>query len=363
MIRYDNNESSKREVAAEPPNQNEEKLERALRPKRLGDYVGQERIVEQIRITVQAAKMRGEPVDHVLLFGPPGLGKTTLGHILAEERGVNLKTTSGPVLERAGDLAAILTNLEKNDILFIDEIHRVPSVIEEKLYPALEDFSLDIMLGDGPGAKSLQMPLQPFTLVGATTKAGMLTNPLRDRFGLTLRLQFYSSIELKKILERSALLLGTKYTDTGLGEIAKRSRGTPRIANRLLRRVRDYAQVKSDSEISQNNARFALDSLDIDQLGFDSLDHMLMNAIIDKFGGGPVGVENLAASLGETKNTIEDIIEPYLIQQGYLQRTQKGRVATKIGLEHFSNGDFQLKRKSFSLDYGDATIQAKESST
>ena len=363
MIRYDNNESSKREVAAEPPNQNEEKLERALRPKRLDDYVGQERIVEQIRITVQAAKMRGEPVDHVLLFGPPGLGKTTLGHILAEERGVNLKTTSGPVLERAGDLAAILTNLEKNDILFIDEIHRVPSVIEEKLYPALEDFSLDIMLGDGPGAKSLQMPLQPFTLVGATTKAGMLTNPLRDRFGLTLRLQFYSSIELKKILERSALLLGTKYTDTGLGEIAKRSRGTPRIANRLLRRVRDYAQVKSDSEISQNNARFALDSLDIDQLGFDSLDHMLMNAIIDKFGGGPVGVENLAASLGETKNTIEDIIEPYLIQQGYLQRTQKGRVATKIGLEHFSNGDFQLKRKSFSLDYGDATIQAKESST
>ena len=363
MIRYDNNESSKREVAAEPPNQNEEKLERALRPKRLDDYVGQERIVEQIRITVQAAQMRGEPVDHVLLFGPPGLGKTTLGHILAEERGVNLKTTSGPVLERAGDLAAILTNLEKNDILFIDEIHRVPSVIEEKLYPALEDFSLDIMLGDGPGAKSLQMPLQPFTLVGATTKAGMLTNPLRDRFGLTLRLQFYSSIELKKILERSALLLGTKYTDTGLGEIAKRSRGTPRIANRLLRRVRDYAQVKSDSEISQNNARFALDSLDIDQLGFDSLDHMLMNAIIDKFGGGPVGVENLAASLGETKNTIEDIIEPYLIQQGYLQRTQKGRVATKIGLEHFSNGDFQLKRKSFSLDYGDTTIQAKESST
>ena len=363
MIRYDNNESSKREVAAEPPNQNEEKLERALRPKRLDDYVGQERIVEQIRITVQAAKMRGEPVDHVLLFGPPGLGKTTLGHILAEERGVNLKTTSGPVLERAGDLAAILTNLEKNDILFIDEIHRVPSVIEEKLYPALEDFSLDIMLGDGPGAKSLQMPLQPFTLVGATTKAGMLTNPLRDRFGLTLRLQFYSSIELKKIIERSALLLGTKYTDTGLGEIAKRSRGTPRIANRLLRRVRDYAQVKSDSEISQNNACFALDSLDIDQLGFDSLDHMLMNAIIDKFGGGPVGVENLAASLGETKNTIEDIIEPYLIQQGYLQRTRKGRVATKIGLEHFSNGDFQLKRKSFSLDYGDATIQAKESST
>ena len=363
MIRYDNNESSKREVAAEPPNQNEEKLERALRPKRLDDYVGQERIVEQIRITVQAAQMRGEPVDHVLLFGPPGLGKTTLGHILAEERGVNLKTTSGPVLERAGDLAAILTNLEKNDILFIDEIHRVPSVIEEKLYPALEDFSLDIMLGDGPGAKSLQMPLQPFTLVGATTKAGMLTNPLRDRFGLTLRLQFYSSIELKKILERSALLLGTKYTDTGLGEIAKRSRGTPRIANRLLRRVRDYAQVKSDSEISQNNARFALDSLDIDQLGFDSLDHMLMNAIIDKFGGGPVGVENLAASLGETKNTIEDIIEPYLIQQGYLQRTQKGRVATKIGLEHFSNGGFQLKRKSFSLDCGDTTIQAKESST
>ena len=363
MIRYDNNESGKREVAAEPPNQNEEKLERALRPKRLDDYVGQERIVEQIRITVQAAKMRGEPVDHVLLFGPPGLGKTTLGHILAEERGVNLKTTSGPVLERAGDLAAILTNLEKNDILFIDEIHRVPSVIEEKLYPALEDFSLDIMLGDGPGAKSLQMPLQPFTLVGATTKAGMLTNPLRDRFGLTLRLQFYSSIELKKILERSALLLGTKYTDTGLGEIAKRSRGTPRIANRLLRRVRDYAQVKSDSEISQNNACFALDSLDIDQLGFDSLDHMLMNAIIDKFGGGPVGVENLAASLGETKNTIEDIIEPYLIQQGYLQRTQKGRVATKIGLEHFSNGGFQLKRKSFSLDCGDTTIQAKESST
>ncbi len=219
------------------------------------------------------------------------------------------------------------------------------------------------MLGDGPGAKSLQMPLQPFTLVGATTKAGMLTNPLRDRFGLTLRLQFYSSIDLKKILERSALLLATKYTDVGLSEIANRSRGTPRIANRLLRRVRDYALVKSDSEISQNNARYALDSLDIDELGFDSLDHMLMNAIIDKFGGGPVGVENLAASLGETKNTIEDIIEPYLIQQGYLQRTQKGRVATKIGLEHFSNGNLSLKKKSFSLNFEDSAIKAKESST
>ncbi len=339
MIRYDDDESGKRAVAGEPPNQNEEKLERALRPKKLDDYVGQERIVEQIRITVQAAKMRAEPVDHVLLFGPPGLGKTTLAHILAEERGVNLKTTSGPVLERAGDLAAILTNLEKNDILFIDEIHRVSSVIEEKLYPALEDFSLDIMLGDGPGAKSLQMPLQPFTLVGATTKAGMLTNPLRDRFGLILRLQFYSATALKKILERSAVLLGTKYTDDGLAEIANRSRGTPRIANRLLRRVRDYALVKSDSQISQKNVCRALNSLDIDQLGFDSLDHMLMNAIIDKFGGGPVGVENLAASLGETKNTIEDVIEPYLIQQGYLQRTQKGRVATKTGLEHFTNGD------------------------
>ena len=361
MIRYNDNESGKRTIVAESPNQREEKLEKALRPKKLDDYVGQEKIVEQIRITVQAATMRSEPVDHILLFGPPGLGKTTLAHILAEERGVDLKTTSGPVLERAGDLAAILTNLDKNDILFIDEIHRVPTVIEEKLYPALEDFSLDIMLGDGPGAKSVQMPLQPFTLVGATTKAGMLTNPLRDRFGLILRLQFYTATELKKILERSASLLGADYTDSGLGEIANRSRGTPRIANRLLRRVRDYAQVKSNSEISQKNACLALDSLDIDQIGFDSLDHTLMSAIIDKFDGGPVGVENLAASLGETKNTIEDIIEPYLIQQGYLQRTQKGRVATKIGLEHFSNNDFKLKEKSFSLGYGDSATQVKES--
>ena len=328
MINYDDIKPTNKRVISDNPSEGENGLERALRPKKLLDYVGQKKIVEQIKIIVKASMIRKEPIDHILLFGPPGLGKTTLA---------NLKTTSGPVLEKPGDLAAILTNLEENDILFIDEIHRLSSIIEEKLYPALEDFRLDIMLGEGPGAKSVQMSLQPFTLVGATTKAGMLTNPLRDRFGLISRLEFYESSDLKKILERSAKLLKCEFTETGLFEIAKRSRGTPRIANRLLRRVRDFAQVKSDSVISKDNAEKALGSLDIDHKGFDSLDHILMQAIIKKFDGGPVGVENLAATLGETKNTIEDIIEPYLIQQGHLQRTPKGRIATRRGIDHFAN--------------------------
>ncbi|MAC66850.1 MAG: Holliday junction branch migration DNA helicase RuvB [Proteobacteria bacterium] len=337
MINYDDIKPTNKRVISDNPSEGENGLERALRPKKLLDYVGQKKIVEQIKIIVKASMIRKEPIDHILLFGPPGLGKTTLAHILAEERCVNLKTTSGPILEKPGDLAAILTNLEENDILFIDEIHRLSSIIEEKLYPALEDFRLDIMLGEGPGAKSVQMSLQPFTLVGATTKAGMLTNPLRDRFGLISRLEFYESSDLKKILERSAKLLKCEFTENGLFEIAKRSRGTPRIANRLLRRVRDFAQVKSDSVISKDNSEKALGSLDIDHKGFDSLDHILMQAIIKKFDGGPVGVENLAATLGETKNTIEDIIEPYLIQQGHLQRTPKGRIATRRGIDHFAN--------------------------
>ena len=294
-------------------------IERALRPKQLDDYIGQSKVREQLEIFISAAKNRQEALDHVLLFGPPGLGKTTLAHIIAKELGVNLRQTSGPVIDRPGDLAALLTNLEENDVLFIDEIHRLSPVVEEILYPALEDYSIDIMIGEGAAARSVKLDLKPFTLVGATTRAGMLTNPLRDRFGIVSRLEFYTHSELEKIILRSANLLNAPITQDGAIEIAKRARGTPRIANRLLRRVRDYAQVKSDGTISSEIADAALKMLDVDPVGFDVMDRKLLEAILYKFSGGPVGVDNLASAIGEERDTIEDVIEPYLIQQGYLQ--------------------------------------------
>ncbi|MDI9331293.1 MAG: Holliday junction branch migration DNA helicase RuvB [Alphaproteobacteria bacterium] len=323
-----------RVVSAAPASNQEEALERALRPKLLDEYVGQHKVREQLEIFIGAARQRDEALDHVLLFGPPGLGKTTLSHIIAHELGVNLRQTSGPVLEKPKDLAALLTGLEKNDVLFIDEIHRLSPVVEEILYPALEDYQIDIMIGEGPAARSIKLDLQPFTLVGATTRAGMLTNPLRDRFGIVSRLEFYSPQELALIVRRSAGLLQVPTDEDGAQEIARRSRGTPRIANRLLRRVRDFAQVKGDGRITQTLAQAALKMLDVDPEGFDLMDRKLLEAVVHRFDGGPVGLDNIAASIGEERDTIEDVIEPYLIQQGFLQRTPRGRMATLAAYRH-----------------------------
>ncbi len=322
-------------IISPAPQTDDEALDRAVRPKQLRDYIGQSAVKTQMEIFIQAARNRREALDHVLIFGPPGLGKTTLAHIIANEMGVNMRQTSGPVIERPGDLAALLTNLQLNDVLFVDEIHRLSPVVEEILYPAMEDFQLDIMIGEGPGARSIKLDLQPFTLVGATTRAGLLTSPLRDRFGIVQRLEFYDHDELQKIVLRSAAILRVSMDEAGARRIAQRARGTPRIANRLLRRVRDYAEVKASGHVSDAVAQAALDMLDVDPQGFDVMDRKLLLAIIEKFDGGPVGVESLAAALGEERGTIEDVIEPFLIQQGFIMRTARGRVATRGAYLHF----------------------------
>ncbi len=318
-----------------PSFRDEEVIDRAIRPKKLADYQGQDHVRDQMDIFIQAAQRRSEALDHLLIFGPPGLGKTTLANIVANEMEVNIRTTSGPVLEKAGDLAALLTNLEENDVLFIDEIHRLSPMVEEVLYPAMEDYQLDIMIGEGPAARSIKIDLPPFTLIGATTRAGSLTSPLRDRFGIVQRLEYYKIADLQHIVQRSADCLGLSMDSEGALEIARRARGTPRIANRLLRRVRDYAEVKGNGHICDETADKALNMLDVDNQGFDYMDRKLLLAIMEKFGGGPVGLDNLAAAIGEEKDTIEDVIEPYLIQQGYLQRTPRGRIATDRAYLHF----------------------------
>jgi Holliday junction DNA helicase RuvB len=313
----------------------EEAVERAIRPRRLEEYVGQLPVKTQLEIFIRAAGQRGEALDHVLIFGPPGLGKTTLAHIIAAELGVNLRQTSGPVLERPGDLAALLTNLQARDVLFVDEIHRLTPVVEEVLYPAMEDYQLDIMIGEGPAARSIKLNVPPFTLVGATTRAGLLTSPLRDRFGIVQRLEFYEVADLERIVKRSAAILGVAIDEGGARRIAQRSRGTPRITNRLLRRVRDYAQVRADGRIDEAVADAALDMLEVDRLGFDTLDRKLLTAIIERFDGGPVGIDSLAAALGEERGTLEDVTEPFLIQQGFLVRTARGRMVTRASYLHF----------------------------